>query len=372
MKKILHILTSSHIGGTERMLLNFLSKAQNKQFHYEVATLSKNGRGPLLTELKKQRIITFDLYKEFNNKLAGPLITAVKLYKLIKQRRIELVHIYGVTANTIARPAAKLAKIKIITGLRGDFGPYRSRLHIFIERLQRKLIDAWIANSEYAKKMSVLRDGAKENNVYIAYNGIDYEKWHNPQINQQNNMLKIVTVANLHKYKGHVHLVHAIARLSSDQKKHLSVKFIGRDEMQGRIQSLIKSFNLTPIIQCTGYMPNPMEEIQKSDLFILPSETESFPNSILEAMAAGKPVISTTAGGIRELVIPNETGLLVPSGNDEELEKALCLFIAKNGKINHDLLKKLGNNGQKRVQTFFSLKKMVMDTEIVYKKLLLD
>ena len=367
---ILHFVAHSNIGGTERMLLRFIDMTQNKLFCYHVVTLSKTGNGPLLDELKERNVSYLNLQGVYIKKF-GVIKCIWHIFRYIRKHQIVLVHTYGLTPSVIIRPIAKLCGVKIISGLRGDLGSWRSHKHIWIDKALSLFVDGWIANSIAANMAAIERDGASLEKIWVVYNGINLADLPVGKNNAQyKSNLKIVVIANLMPYKGHKYLINAFAGLEKTQLKHLKILFVGRDEMNGEIQHLISSAVLEPYITCSGYSNDPILIMNDADLLILPSETESFPVSILEAMALGKPVIATNVGGVSELVVHNETGILVPPKNSIELKKAITQFISPEGQIKWDFLKQLGDAGRKRVEQNFTIEKMVRGIESAYKKIL--
>ena len=101
------------------------------------------------------------------------------------------------------------------------------------------------------------------------------------------------------------------------------------------------------------------------DLFVLPSLFEGLPVSILEAMAAGKPVISSAIGGTNEAVIDGQTGLLVPPGNPAELARAVTCLLS-----NPTLAAQMAANARARVEQEFSAEMMVQRVDAIYEELL--
>ncbi|MGB9802180.1 MAG: glycosyltransferase [Desulfofundulus sp.] len=103
------------------------------------------------------------------------------------------------------------------------------------------------------------------------------------------------------------------------------------------------------------------------DVFVLPSTTEGLPLTILEAMAAGKPVIASRVGGLPEVVVDGETGFLVPPGDPQALARALAQLL-----VNRQKAEEMGQKGKQRVMQHFTVQTMVRKIEEEYKAALFN
>jgi glycosyltransferase involved in cell wall biosynthesis len=148
--------------------------------------------------------------------------------------------------------------------------------------------------------------------------------------------------------KGTFDLIQAFANLPNEQKKSAKLILAGDGEIE-KAQELATSLKLINNITFLGWINYTKrdEVLSKADVFILPSYNEGLPMAILEAMGWGLPVISTPVGGIPELVISNQNGLLVTAGNIQQLSEAIQLLIE-----NETLRLSLGSAARKSVEPF--------------------
>jgi glycosyltransferase involved in cell wall biosynthesis len=171
-------------------------------------------------------------------------------------------------------------------------------------------------------------------------------------------------VANLRPMKGHADVIAALPAIV-EQIPDVVFMFVGRDNMNGEIQRLAQESGLSEYIIFTGFNPEVRPFYQLFDIFLLPSTWEGCPVSILEAMAMKKPVVGTAVGGIPELVVDGQTGLLIPPHNPVAIAEALVSLLK-----NPDGACKMGQAGRIRVEKHFTLPKMVEEIEAVYEELL--
>ncbi|GAG17971.1 unnamed protein product, partial [marine sediment metagenome] len=132
-----------------------------------------------------------------------------------------------------------------------------------------------------------------------------------------------------------------------------------------RLQELIQRNNLEGVIKFTGFREDIPELLAIMDLFALPSHREGMPRSILEAMAAGKPVIATDIRGCREEVVDGETGYLVPVNDPGKLAEAIIKILSDKM-----LAKRMSEAGRQRAVEFFDERKVLEKQLGIYRKLI--
>ena len=162
-------------------------------------------------------------------------------------------------------------------------------------------------------------------------------------------------------------LLKAINSFSSNIKNKVKVTFVGGGPKRKKMEEFIKENNLSKIVDLLGNVSRKQvfSTLQKSDIFVLSTNWEGFPRSILEAMSIGLPIIASNVGGINEQVVNNKNGYLVPQGNEKTLKEKLIKLIK-----NPALREKMGQNSRKKVSEKFSLQKLHQRTCQVYKEVL--
>jgi glycosyltransferase involved in cell wall biosynthesis len=196
-------------------------------------------------------------------------------------------------------------------------------------------------------------------------NGVDLEKF--KQINKKRNeQIIFLFVGRLEKQKGLNYLIKALNILKKEYSQFM-VWIIGSGSEEDNLKRLVKKYDLQSYIKFLGNKSN--EEISSyylnSDVFILPSIWEGFPLTLLEAWAAGLPVIISDVGNVSEICWDGENALIVPPGNSRKITEAMKLLIN-----NESLREKLGENGKKLVAKKYSWEKISKEFETIYKDLL--
>jgi glycosyltransferase involved in cell wall biosynthesis len=156
-------------------------------------------------------------------------------------------------------------------------------------------------------------------------------------------------------------LIRAIGRLS-DRPTCL---IAGEGSLKGQLQTQIDMAHLSPDVRLLGFRKDVADLMGACDIFVLPSRAEPFGLALLEAMAAGKPVIAANEGGPPEIIVSGESGLLFPAGDDAALANAI-------GALTNDAAKRaaLGQAARKRQATVFSTERMVAEIMAVYDRAL--
>jgi glycosyltransferase involved in cell wall biosynthesis len=166
----------------------------------------------------------------------------------------------------------------------------------------------------------------------------------------KNDQMILLSIGNLNKNKNHALLINAFAEIVTS-KTPLNLYIIGEGEEQDGLKKQIKELKLEHKIILLGLLDHKSisEWMKAADIFILPSRSEGTPNSLLEAMASGLPVIASQVGGIPELIQENIEGLLFESDSKEELKEKLYKLIKDK-----QLQELLGKNAQKKIATHYS------------------
>jgi glycosyltransferase involved in cell wall biosynthesis len=205
-----------------------------------------------------------------------------------------------------------------------------------------------------------------EANVSVVHNGIRLQPFEQPANASLRGMLTggterpiVFTPARLHPQKGHVFLLEAAVHVSD-----ALFVLAGDGPDRGALEAQAKKLGIEDRVCFLGQRQDIPQLLAACDLFVLPSLFEGLPLSVLEAMAAGKPVIATDIGGTNEAVVHRETGLLVPPGNPVELAAAIRDLLT-----NRSLAACLAEAGRRRVQQKFSSEAMVQGVTRVYDEL---
>jgi len=327
---------------------------------HEVAVLC-GGHGTLIEKLNEEniRVIPLDTM-ERDISLSKEISSFFQIIKVLDEEEPDVFHINSSKMGGLGGVAGRIAGVeKIIFTAHGwafnEPRPVYQKIIIkFFIWLTLLFSHEIICVSEKTKK-DVSSWPFIKNKLKVIYNGLNkFELAH-----RADNSFTVGTIAELHKIKGLDILLTAWSKFIKNHSAKLII--IGGGEERENLQNMARNLGISDSVIFNGYVENARSLLSTFDIFVLPSRSEAMPYAPLEAGLAGLPVVTTSVGGIPEIIENNVSGILVEKENPEALLSALIKLFE-----NADLRKKLGENLKKKVETEFSLDKMVRETLKLY------
>lgn len=382
--RILYVSHSSELMGAEQSLLILLSYIDKHKF-LPIVVVPKEG--PLSERLHSLKIpvevipslwwLGLDTHnKELLREYLKQQIPAAKrLIALIKKHQIQLVHTNSLVSAHGAL-AAKFCRVPHIWHIREILPGHPHLTSLFSPQNTLRLICAFstkiIAISESVKKSFPW--WCRRRKVKVVYNAVDPNYFVTQQskgalrreigFSEKDPLLGII--GSVIQRKGHLDLLYA---LSDVRQRFPNVRLViigeGDSEYHNRVKETVDRLSLKDNVFFLGYRPDVPRIMEDLDLVVVPSYEEPFGRVLLEAMAKGKAVIATDAGGIPEVVIPDETGVLVPPRNPRALADAINMLL-----LNPDKAKKMGKKGLEHVKIKFTVERHIEQIEQIYQEIL--
>ncbi|MGI6550964.1 MAG: glycosyltransferase [Syntrophomonadales bacterium] len=368
--KVLQVIGGGEIGGAERHLLTLMRLMDRERFTPELLCLC---HGPFAGVCREEGITTHEIVMRHKLDLA----TVAPIRRLIKEQGIDLVHTHGVRANLVARMAGRSENVPVVTTfhsvLQYDYSTSaEAAVARFLTRLTNNRTDRFIAISG-AIKEDLVAMGVTPHRIKVIYNGLDVSLLtpaDSPDNVRRNLGISpgqrvVAMVGRLHAVKGHIFLLKAAQQIVT---QHHDVVFllVGEGPERRTIEKTIQELGLEDKVIMTGFYPNISDLYPIMDMLCLPSLMEGMGLVLLEAMYFGVPVVATQVGGIPEVIIDGESGLLVDPGNSRALAMAITWLLDDPG-----LQRQLITGGLRRAQQF-TVENMVRHTERVYTDLIQD
>ena len=197
-------------------------------------------------------------------------------------------------------------------------------------RLGNRWANGFIAVSEEVRG-AVLRDiGNVDENITVIPNGVDVRRYQSrierrrvrSELNLDDDHHLMSVVGTLKEQKGHRYLIEAVSLLVSEHPQ-LRIAIVGDGELRHQLEAAVNTAELTDHVIFLGNRNDVPELLSASDSFVLPSLWEGLPMALIEAMAAGLPIIATEVSGTKQVMVADRTGLLVPPGDATALADAI-------------------------------------------------
>ncbi len=353
--KILHIISDTILGGAQRVCIDLANNALNSG--HEVAVAAMKG-GNLWNELLPgvQHFELEYMLKKIN-KLDFKVLQELK--RIRKEYKPDIIHLHTTKPGVLGRLAFRKDKKHIVYTVHG-FDVIRTvhRKFLIVEKAMKSLCGAFVPVSEYDKHY-MLEEGIKKN-VYVIHNGID-----NTKIIQEKafpcpikEKTKIISIARISPQKKFEMFLQVANHFNNEDVAFI---WIGGSQNE-TLDELKKQYTISDNVYLLGDVPNASNYLNLCDIFVLFSNYEGLPMSIIEAMSQKLPCIASDVGGDSEL-IDESNGSLIKT--EQEAVQAIRELLN-----NKELLKDKGNNSYNKYISEFSIEKMWKSYEDLYKSLL--
>ncbi len=380
--KILYVIGTLEIGGTEGQLVELVCRLDRSRFSAVVVCLSSAGALAERLTGAGVRVDVVGLHGSGGPRLVDLLrrtpATLSAFRRLVRQIRMEnpvIVHGLLFSAYVLGAFAARVAGVPIVVASRRSLGLFKASqpLYLLPERIASRMTDLVIANSEAVRRDVLREKGLPADKVIVIHNGLEVDTFPlspNHRMRESLGLLPrqpvVAVVANFIHYKGHRFFVEAWARVVQVLPEAVAL-LIGEGPLRAEVQAQVEALGLGRSISFLGLRHDVPALLTLPDLVVHPSLQEGFSNAILEAMAAGKPVVATEVGGTPEAVVHGETGLLVPPRDSQALAEGILWLLQHPTEA-----ARFGAAGRRRVTERFDLATMVRQYEAVYERLLAE
>ena len=361
--RILQICSARQIGGGERHLAD-LANGSARRGHDVFAALIPSS--PLLSELTsvpKQNIVQVPMRSVLN------VSSALKLARFASENRIQIIHAHVARDYPLAALVARRSSARLILTRHVLFP--MNRAHKLTLRRTDRIIAVSQAVADELRSQRIF----SEDQIVLIHNGIDVDRFARGREDRFTNNrdadqnLRVGMIGHLAPIKGQEDFIRAAAIVC---RRRRDVEFVIAGEDKSRsgehrrsIETLIAELNLEQHVSLIGWVDDVAKLLPNFDLFVSPARSEPFGLSIVEAMAAGVPVIATASEGAREIIDDQDTGRLVPIGDVEAIAEAISGLLADS-----KMRERLSAEAQRGVRERFSLERMIDATEEVYRGVL--
>ncbi|HYV68331.1 MAG TPA: glycosyltransferase [Myxococcales bacterium] len=369
MIRVLHLVQRFYVGGAERQFIERL-RVHPEGFEPVVGCLEVSGGN--LADFRALGLGEPHLFPLHGSLLrANTGIQVVRIARLIRRLRVRIVHGTDFVTNFLGLLAARLSGARMVVS-RVDLGHARAgfgRLRRRVERLVSARADVVCANAGAVARLCIAEEGCSPDRVVVVRNGIDLGRFDAQAALAPDGPLPqggpiVAVVANLWPVKDHQTLLAAadqVRRWVPDVRFALVGDGPEREPLLRRISEL----GLGGAAHLIGTRYDVPAILARSSAFCLPSRSEGLSNAIMEAMAAGLPVVATDAGGNSELVQHGATGFVVPVGDADAVARRLVELLS-----DAELARKMGRRGRALAERELSLERKRAGYHDLYCRLL--
>lgn len=326
--KILYLATSLKTGGTEKYLA-LLAGRFRSEYDITIGYLKENGATGAALEAAGFTVRPFNGIFDIASFLA--------------MNDISLIHTCMYRANIIGRIAARLSHTPVIISTQQAIDSWKTRPYVFADAFTARWADKIIANSAAARDILVAREKIPACKIEVIYNGIDtLPEKERAAVASSSHRPTVISLTRLHREKGSDRLP-----LISSRVRDADFIIAGDGPERRAIEASAADLHLGGRFVLTGWVKDTAAFLAQGDIFLLTSREESMPQAILEAMAAGLPVVAADVGGVRELVDDGVSGFVVKQDDIDAYAAAINKLNASP-----ELRRTMGAAGRKKAAGF--------------------
>jgi L-malate glycosyltransferase len=355
-------------GGTERQLVQIVTRLDRQRFNPILVCLREDPKSPIWESIDCEKHI-LDVYSL--GSISG-IAKFVSFVAFLKRKKVNIIQTYFFDSTVFGILAAKVARIGVTISCRRDMGFWYNKSLLWKLKIVNKLTKRILVNSYAVKEVIMQKEGCPSEQIDVISNGIDICEIDKQSPAQLNNVFKDMKGADkivgiVGNYNRRIKRFDLFLQTAAEVLKRLNnIKFlvIGGGVLENELKTLASKLDISQHVAFLGKKENSIPYIKNFDIGALTSDSEGFPNVILEYMACGIPTVATNVGGTRELIENGESGILVGQGDYTGLADSICQILKDKG-----LIKQFSQKGREIVLNKFSWDIVINNIQLYYKKL---
>ena len=300
------------------------------------------------------------------------------LWKLIRREKPDIVHTHTSKAGFLGRWAAKMAGVPHIVHtphghvFYGHFGPVGSRFFLYLEKITSPITEKMIALTEAERNDYRTYRVANERQLVTIHSGVTISRFMNPNAMQNEKRAAlgmdekgpvVGTVGWLLPIKGPLHLLKAMGKVWQNHP-NCRLVYVGKGDLEPALRNEVHRMCASDRVHFLGWRKDIPAIMALFDIFVLPSLNEGMGRVVVEAMAAGKPVVASRVGGILDLIKHGENGFLVEPADPAGLARAIIRLLE-----NKTLRERMGRKGRETAPRY-GVESMIEKLDALYSSIL--
>ncbi len=363
--RVMQMIDRAFLGGGQVTVLTLARNLDAAGFEVLVAT---EAEGPLVDELRKSGIrhVPVDIRKKKG------IFEVRGLAGMLRENTIDVLHTHGGVAGLFGRLAARKAGVPaIVHTIHGIHylhyrNPFVRRASLALEKRLSGFTDAVIFVSESDFEKGIEYGLARPGKARLIRNGVDFPP-SRPGFDRVAKRAElgaegplVAAVSRLHRQKGLIYLLRALPAVVK-ARPDLRAVLAGGGDLESGLRAEANRLGLGGRLAFLGERADVAEILAAADVFVLPSLWEGLPYAVIEAAAAGTPIVASDIDGVREVVRNGETGVLVPAGHPEKLADAIIGLVE-----NPERARALADRARREIPPLYSVDRMIRETESLY------
>jgi glycosyltransferase involved in cell wall biosynthesis len=325
---VLHVIGSLAQGGAERNLYYLAPSMAKSRFRYGICCLV--AKGELAREIERLGIPIWDM----GYRRRHAILTILRLRRLLKERKVRVLHTHLYESGVVGRIAGWLAGVPVIVTHEHGKTVWKKWYHRWFERLAIHGTDLRIAVSEDIRRLRLRDEHTPASKIVVIGNAVEPARFEVNKVARDakrreigfEKSLLVGTVGRLVVAKSYDFLLQ-IAKEVCEKRPDVRFVLVGEGPLREELVEMRDSLGLTDKVVFLGARTDISELLAAMDLYVITSRREGLPVSLIEAMMAAKPIVSTSVGGIPEALSDNEDGILVEPRSVQSFAEAIVNLI---------------------------------------------
>jgi glycosyltransferase involved in cell wall biosynthesis len=360
--RVAHVLRSLEFGGAEKLVVD-LAGTQKKSGLIEPELVCLESLGPLAAEAERRGLSCTLIGSGGVRYLSG----IRRMGRHFSRTHPCIVHTHNFISHVHAAPAARLAGIPVVHTKHGraltSFA-WSKRFRRFLYRLADRIV---VVSNETGESF-LAKSGVERARIVVIYNGIDTARFRDldragarRELGIDEGAIVFGSVSRLDPVKDHPTMLRAFAAAAKRCARCVFI-IVGDGPERGAIERLVAELGLGDSVKLAGFTDDVPGRLAAFDMFLQPSTEEGLSLTILEAAAAGVPIVASAVGGTGEIIENGISGTLIAAGDVDALAAALSRFVG-----NAAPFREMARRAREAVERRFSLASMAAAYESLYR-----
>lgn len=363
--RVVRIVSDLPFGGVEQRLLSLLPRLRDIGWDVSIICIREAGQMAPMFEREGVQVSVIPFRSRFSPR------SLWELARGLSSQRADIVHTHMYRSNTSGTVAARLARVRVVISNVHNVNEWDNMRQLWTDRMLIPFKDKVVAVSEAVRRNYIDRTHVDPGKVVTIYNGIDLDRFRG--VGRDAGLARELGIADEER------VVSVFARLV-EQKRHVdflamavqvlkvlpNVKFliVGKGKLREQLEQMASQLGLSERTVFAGHREDVPNLLALTDVIVMCSDKEGFSNSLLEAMAAGVPVVATDVGGNAEAIVDRTSGFIVPRRRPDLLARRVLALLTDRA-----LYRSVSKAAAERA-SLFGIEQMCERTDALYTSLM--